>query len=150
MSPRFDVLVVGAGILGLATARALLVERPELKVAVVDKEQDVGRHQSGHSSGVLHSGIYYAPGSLKASLCIRGKHALERYADERGIPLARRGKLIVAIDPSEKERLAELERRAVANGAGALPTPSPGEVPQPEPKGAGLPRPPAPRTRGGT
>ncbi len=98
MNSSHDVLVVGAGIIGLATARALLLERPALRVLVVDKEHGVGFHQTGHNSGVVHGGVYYTPGSLKAALCIKGKDALERYADEKGIPFARRGKLIVAVD----------------------------------------------------
>ena len=112
----YDVVVVGAGIVGLATARALLERRPQLRLAVLDKEAAPGRHQTGHNSGVLHSGIYYAPGSLKARLCVAGKAAMERYAEERGIPLLRCGKLIVALGPSELGRLDELHRRAVANG----------------------------------
>jgi L-2-hydroxyglutarate oxidase LhgO len=116
----YDVVVVGAGILGLATARALLQRRPRLSLAVLDKEPAPGRHQTGHNSGVLHSGIYYVPGSLKARLCIAGKQALERYADERGIPFERCGKLIVALGPHEVGRLDELHRRAVANGVEGL------------------------------
>jgi L-2-hydroxyglutarate oxidase len=116
----YDVVVVGAGIVGLATARALLQRRPGLSLAVLDKETTPGRHQTGHNSGVLHSGIYYAPGSLKARLCRAGKEALERYADERGIPFERCGKLIVALGPAELDRLDELHRRAVANGVEGL------------------------------
>lgn len=116
----FDVVVVGAGILGLATARELLDRRPGLRVAVLEKEAAPARHQSGRNSGVLHSGVYYAPGSLKARLCGEGKRALERYADERGIERIERGKLIVALDESELPRLAELERRARANGVEGL------------------------------
>jgi L-2-hydroxyglutarate oxidase LhgO len=133
-----DVVVVGAGILGLATARALLLERPKLKVAVVEKEREIGVHQTGHNSGVLHSGIYYAPGSLKAALCTRGKEALERYAGERDIPLNRRGKLIVALEERELDRLAELERRATANGVGGLKRLSGDELREVEPNATGL------------
>ncbi len=115
-----DVAVVGGGILGLATARELLLRRPGLRVAVLEKEAAAARHQSGRNSGVLHSGVYYAPGSLKARLCGEGKRALERYADERGIARIERGKLIVALDESELPRLAELERRARANGVEGL------------------------------
>jgi (S)-2-hydroxyglutarate dehydrogenase len=117
---KIDIAVVGAGILGLATARALLLERPSLRVVVLEKEAAPAVHQTGHNSGVVHSGIYYRPGSLKATLCIRGKQALERYADEHEIPLRPVGKLIVASDPSELERLEELRRRAVANGVAGL------------------------------
>jgi L-2-hydroxyglutarate oxidase LhgO len=115
---RFDVAVVGAGLVGLATARALA--RSGRRVVVVDKERELAAHQSGHNSGVIHSGIYYAPGSLKARLCVEGKQALERYADERGIPYRRVGKLIVALDESELPRLDELRRRGEANGVEGL------------------------------
>jgi L-2-hydroxyglutarate oxidase LhgO len=120
MAERYDVIVVGGGILGLSTARRLLLERPGLRLVLVEKEDTLARHQTGHNSGVIHSGIYYAPGSMKARLCVEGKEALERYADERGIPRLERGKLIVALDDSELERLAELERRGRANGVAGL------------------------------
>ena len=116
----FDVVVIGAGIVGLATARALLVKRPKLRLAVIEKEPLPGTHQTGHNSGVLHSGIYYKPGSLKARLCIEGKQKLEQYATEREIPSVACGKLIVALDPTELPRLDELHRRAVANGVEGL------------------------------
>ncbi len=116
----FDVVVIGAGIVGLATARALLVKRPKLRLAVIEKEPLPGIHQTGHNSGVLHSGIYYKPGSLKARLCIEGKQKLERYATEREIPFVACGKLIVALDATELPRLEELHRRAVANGVEGL------------------------------
>jgi L-2-hydroxyglutarate oxidase len=117
---RYDVVVVGAGILGLATARRLLLDRPALRLAVVEKEAAIAAHQTGHNSGVVHSGIYYKPGSLKARLCVAGKAALERYVAERGLAYERCGKLIVALEESELPRLEELERRASANGVGGL------------------------------
>lgn len=120
MTRDYDVIVVGGGLIGLATARSLLLQRPALRLAVLEKESGVARHQSGHNSGVVHSGVYYAPGSLKARLCREGKLELERYADEHGIPRVERGKLIVALDDSELERLAELERRGRANGVEGL------------------------------
>ncbi|HEY8723867.1 MAG TPA: L-2-hydroxyglutarate oxidase [Gaiellaceae bacterium] len=116
----YDVIVIGGGILGLSTARRLLQERPGLRLALLEKEHALAQHQTGHNSGVLHSGIYYAPGSLKAQLCVEGKQALERYADEHGIARVERGKLIVALDESELGRLAELERRGRANGVAGL------------------------------
>src|SRR5918999_4234094 len=91
-----DVAVVGAGILGLAVARELLRRHPDLSVRVLEKEDGVGRHQTGHNSGVVHAGIYYAPGSLKARLCVEGARALYEYCGEHGIALERVGKLIVA------------------------------------------------------
>jgi L-2-hydroxyglutarate oxidase LhgO len=120
MADSYDVIVVGGGILGLATARSLLVERPGLRLALLEKEPELAVHQTGHSSGVLHSGIYYAPGSLKARLCVAGKRLLEDYADEHGIARATRGKVIVALDRTELSRLAELERRGRANGVEGL------------------------------
>jgi len=116
----FDVVVIGAGIVGLATARALLAKRPALRLAVLEKEDRPGTHQTGHNSGVIHSGIYYKPGSLKARLCTEGKRKLEQYAGERGIPFVACGKLIVALDDGELPRLDELHRRAVANGVEGL------------------------------
>ena len=82
----FDVAVVGGGIVGLATAFQLLRLQPALSVAVIEKEAELGAHQTGHNSGVLHAGLYYTPGSLKARLCREGKAELERFADEHGIP----------------------------------------------------------------
>jgi L-2-hydroxyglutarate oxidase LhgO len=82
----WDVVVVGAGIVGLASARELLLRRPGLRLALIDKEPRVGAHQTGHNSGVIHSGIYYAPGSLKARLCVAGARELYAYCEAGGIP----------------------------------------------------------------
>ncbi|MDX1449297.1 MAG: L-2-hydroxyglutarate oxidase [Acidimicrobiia bacterium] len=116
----YDVVVIGAGIVGLAAARTIKMRHPQLSVAVVDKEPDVGVHQTGHNSGVLHSGIYYKPGSLKARLCVRGKALVEQYAAERGIPFEHNGKLVIAVDEVDIARLDELERRGNANGVAGL------------------------------
>ncbi|HEY2602634.1 MAG TPA: L-2-hydroxyglutarate oxidase [Thermoleophilaceae bacterium] len=110
-----NVAVVGAGILGLATARELLSRNPDLKVTVLEREQEVGFHQTGHNSGVIHGGIYYAPGSLKARLCVQGARDMYEYCDRHGIEAKRSGKLIVATRPEELAGLDELERRATAN-----------------------------------
>src|SRR5690349_19499207 len=115
MVTTYDIVVVGSGIVGLATARELLQRHPQLAIAVVDKEDRPGVHQSGHNSGVLHAGVYYKPGSLKAQLCVQGKASMERFADEHGIAYETCGKLIVAIDDSELDRLADLEQRGIAN-----------------------------------
>ncbi len=108
--------VVGGGILGLALARELLRRRPSLRLVVLEKEDELATHQTGHNSGVVHAGIYYAPGSLKAKLCVEGAHELYAFCEERGIDHERCGKLIVATEPHELAGLDELERRGRANG----------------------------------
>ena len=115
-----DVVVAGAGILGLATARELLRRRPGAKVVVLEKESKIAQHQTGHNSGVIHAGIYYKPGSLKGKLCVAGAEELIRYCDERGIPHQRPGKLIVATRADELDRLQDLRERGTANGVQGL------------------------------
>ena len=115
-----DLVVVGAGIVGLAAARELLRRRPGLRVTVLEREDDIGRHQTGSSSGVVHAGIYYRPGSLKARLCVEGARELHAFCEERTIPHERCGKVIVALDRSELAGLDELERRGRANGVTGL------------------------------
>jgi (S)-2-hydroxyglutarate dehydrogenase len=110
-----DLAVVGGGILGLAVARELMRRRPDASVAVLEREGAVAQHQTGHNSGVVHAGIYYAPGSLKARLCVEGARRLYEYCDERGIQVRRSGKLIVAREDGELARLDELERRGREN-----------------------------------
>ena len=100
-----DFAVVGAGIVGLATARALALRNPGASVAVLEREKRLAAHQSGHSSGVIHAGVYYAPGSLKARLCVDGAAALYEYCESRGIPAERSGKAIVATREAELPRL---------------------------------------------
>ena len=116
-----DVAVVGAGIVGLATARALVRAAPGLDVVLLDKEHEPGAHQTGHNSGVLHSGIYYAPGSAKARLCSSGRTELEAACADWGIPVVRRGKVIVATEVAQLGRLDELRRRGTANGVECRP-----------------------------
>jgi L-2-hydroxyglutarate oxidase LhgO len=138
MGTTYDVVMVGAGIVGLATVRELRRRHPDLRIAVLDKEQEVGRHQSGHNSGVLHAGVYYQPGSLKARLCVRGKQLMEDYATEHGIPFETCGKLIVALDDSELGRLANLLERGTANGVPGLREVGPEELREIEPHAAGV------------
>jgi L-2-hydroxyglutarate oxidase len=111
-----DFCVVGGGIVGLAAARALLARRPGASLVLLDKEAALGRHQTGRNSGVIHSGVYYAPGSLKARLCREGATRTFAFCAARGIPVERRGKLIVATRAAELPRLSELARRAGENG----------------------------------
>ncbi len=112
---RCDVAIVGGGILGLAVARELLSRKPDMSLCVLEREQEVATHQTGHNSGVVHAGIYYTPGSLKARLCVQGARELYEYCNEREIPYEQCGKVIVATDASELQRLDELERRGKAN-----------------------------------
>ncbi|TMF98303.1 MAG: L-2-hydroxyglutarate oxidase [Chloroflexi bacterium] len=115
-----DLAIVGAGLIGLATARQILRRRPGIKLVVLEKEAQIASHQSGHNSGVIHSGIYYAPGSLKARLCIGGAALLRVYCDEHGIAHPETGKLIVAVRKSELGRLDALKQRGEANGLRGL------------------------------
>jgi (S)-2-hydroxyglutarate dehydrogenase len=116
MADHLDVAVIGGGIVGLATAHQLLSARPGLRVAVLEREPAVGRHQSSRNSGVLHAGIYYPPGSAKARFSRQGKAAMERFCAEQGVPVERTGKVVVAVDPRELSALAALEQRARTNG----------------------------------
>ncbi len=114
-----DVVVIGAGIVGLATARAFAVER-RAKVLVLETERGIAEHQTGRNSGVVHSGLYYRPGSDKAALCAAGREALFAYAAEHGIAHERCGKVVVAVEERELPALEELERRGRANGLSGL------------------------------
>ncbi len=113
------MVVVGGGIVGLATARAILRTNPSRSVAVIEKEGAVGTHQSGRNSGVIHAGVYYQPGSIKARLCTAGRVSMVEYCREHGIDHAVCGKVVVAADEPDRVRLAELERRCEANGVRA-------------------------------
>src|SRR5687767_8245424 len=138
MADRCDIVIVGAGIIGLTTAFNLLERRRDLSIILLEKEPDIARHQTGHNSGVIHSGLYYAPGSLKARLCVAGAAALTRFCDERGIPYQRCGKVVVAIDAVELPRLEELYRRGTANGVPGLELIGPERLREIEPHAAGL------------
>ena len=111
-----DFVVIGGGILGLAVARELLGRHADASLCVLEREPRLAAHQTSHSSGVIHAGIYYAPGSLKARLCVEGARQLIAFCEERDIPFQRCGKVIVATSEDEVPRLEELHRRALANG----------------------------------
>ena len=133
-----DVVVVGAGIIGLAAARELALRHEGLRVAVLEREAQIATHQTGHSSGVIHAGVYYRPGSLKARLCVEGARDLYSYCEERGVPTTRDGKLVVATREAELPRLDELERRGRANGVEGLRRLTAGEIGEVEPHAVGV------------
>jgi len=112
--------VVGGGIVGLATARQFLLAWPEARVMVLEKEKEIASQQTGHNSGVIHSGLYYRPGSFKACLCASGREAMYDYCRQRNIPHQRCGKVVVALDEVEVGRLEALQERGEANGLGGM------------------------------
>lgn len=135
---HYDLAVVGAGIVGLAVAREFLRRRPGARLVVADKQAEVGYHQTGHNSGVIHSGIYYKPGSLKARLCVEGARLMYEFCDTYGVPYRRCGKLIVAVRPDELPRLADLAARGQANGVAGLRLVGAAEITEIEPGCQGL------------
>jgi (S)-2-hydroxyglutarate dehydrogenase len=135
---RYDVAVVGAGIVGLAVAREVLMRRPDSKVLVIDKANAVAQHQTGHNSGVIHAGVYYAPGSLKAQLCVQGAKLMYEFCEQNAIAFERCGKLIVAVKNDELPRLNDLEARARANGVPGLRRIEADEISEIEPECRGL------------
>ncbi len=124
--------------MGLATALALLELRPGAKLAVLEKEPAIASHQTGRNSGVIHAGVYYKPGSLKATTCARGRTLLERFCEQHGVPFERCGKVIVATREEEVPRLDELERRGRANGLAGMRRIDQGEIREREPHAAGI------------
>ena len=138
MPGQVDFAVVGGGIVGLAVARELQHRRPGASVVVLEREAEVGRHQTGRNSGVLHAGIYYAPGSLKARLCVEGMREMYAFCERHGVAHERTGKVIVAVDEGELPALDELERRGRANGVEGLRRVGPQELRELEPHTAGV------------
>lgn len=133
-----STVVVGGGIVGLAVARELALRRPDEPVTVLEKEDRLAAHQSGHNSGVAHAGIYYRPGSLKAQLCTRGRSLLREYCAARGLPYVASGKLVVAVRPAELGRLEALERTATENAVPGLRRLGANEIREIEPRARGL------------
>jgi len=138
MSDRYDIAIIGGGIVGLATALGLLEGNPGLRLVVLEKESRVGRHQTGHNSGVVHSGVYYQPGSLKAKLCVNGVESLRTFCDSEGLAYEVFGKILVAVDHSETPALDEIHRRGVANGVEGLRKLDPHGIREIEPNAAGV------------
>ena len=135
---NYDLAVIGGGIIGLATAMRVGEEFPSLKVVILEKEEEVAIHQTGHNSGVIHAGIYYAPGSQKANFCSTGGKLLREFCDEQGIGYEMCGKLIVAINDNEIPRLEDLFRRGTENGAEGLRMVDQDEIRDIEPHSAGV------------
>jgi (S)-2-hydroxyglutarate dehydrogenase len=135
---RCDLAVIGGGIVGLAVARELLRRHPHATVSVLEREATIATHQTGHNSGVIHAGVYYTPGSLKARLCVEGAREMYEYCQQHDIASARCGKLIIATNSSELGRLDELERRGNANGVAGLRRLHASEIQDLEPHARGI------------
>lgn len=134
----YDVTIAGAGIVGLAAGLKLLEKNPALKILILEKEDGISRHQSGHNSGVIHSGIYYKPGSLKALNCIKGYNQLLKFCDKENIPYDICGKVIVAVQEKELQYLENLYERGIANGLRDIKKISAGELKEYEPHAYGI------------
>ena len=135
---RYQVVIIGGGVVGLGVALEIIRRFPRLKLLVLEKENGVARHQSGHNSGVIHSGLYYKPGSLKARMCVAGAAAMVEFCREHGIAHEVCGKVVVATHTDELPRLEELQRRGEANGLTGLRMIRPEELREIEPHAAGL------------
>lgn len=135
---KFDLIVVGAGIVGLSTAMEWVKRRPDLKLAVLDKEGQVAAHQTGHNSGVIHSGLYYKPGSLKARMAVEGRQLMVEFCQEHDLPYDLCGKVVVATRAEEIPRLNELFRRGTANGVPGLKKITAEEIKEHEPHATGI------------
>ena len=135
---QYDVAIVGGGIIGLSTAMQLLERSPDLSIAVIEKEERLAQHQTGHNSGVIHSGIYYRPGSWKSTFCVGGKERLLAFCDENEIEYDPCGKVIVATDESELGRLDDLYERGTANGVPDLEMVGPERLAEIEPHTYGV------------
>ena len=135
---RYNVILIGGGAVGLGVALEITRRFPRLRLLVLEKEAGVARHQSGHNSGVIHSGVYYKPGSLKARLCVTGAAAMVAFCSEHGVPHNVCGKVIVATHVDEVPRLEELRRRGEANGLNGLRLIGPEELRDIEPHASGL------------
>ncbi len=136
--PSHDIAIIGGGIVGLATALACVKRFYPRSLLVLEREPELARHQTGHNSGVVHSGLYYRPGSAKARMCLEGRKQLARFCDTHGIPLEQCGKVVVAAESQELPRLAELFERGLANGVEGLERISPEHLSELEPHAVGV------------
>ena len=135
---EYDVIVIGSGILGLSTALRILQSRPKTRLVLIEKEADIAQHQTGHNSGVIHSGLYYKPGSLKATNCRNGYTQMLEFCQQESVPYEICGKIVVATTKEELPGLQELYRRGVANGLQDLKFLSPNEILEREPHCQGI------------
>jgi L-2-hydroxyglutarate oxidase LhgO len=135
---KFDIAIVGAGIVGLATAMELVRRRPDLKIVILEKEDRVAAHQTGNNSGVIHAGLYYKPGSLKAQMVVEGARLMVEFCQEHDLPYELCGKVVVALNEGELSRLEELYRRGTANGVHGLRRLVGEEIKEYEPHAAGI------------
>jgi (S)-2-hydroxyglutarate dehydrogenase len=138
MASQYDLTVIGGGILGLATGLKILEAHPHIKLLIVEKEPELARHQTGHNSGVIHSGLYYKPSSLKAQKCVAGRKALMAFCDQNAVPYEICGKVVVATSQEELARLDELYRRGVANGLHGVEMIGPQRLKEIEPHAIGI------------
>ena len=138
MASQYDLTIIGGGILGLATALKLIRVHPSLRLLILEKEADLARHQTGNNSGVIHSGLYYRPGSLKARSCVAGRKELMAFCDENAVPYEICGKVVVATSQEELPRLEELHRRGIANGLKDLQIIGPERLKELEPHATGI------------
>src|SRR5262245_32427618 len=135
---RFDIVIVGGGIVGLASAVEAARRFPRSRLLLLEKEDRVACHQTSHNSGVIHSGIYYKPGSLKAKTCVEGARAMAAFCQEHGLPYLKCGKVVVAVNQAELPRLEELHRRGQANGVEGLRMIGPEQLRELEPQASGI------------
>jgi (S)-2-hydroxyglutarate dehydrogenase len=138
MASQYDLTILGAGIIGLATAMQILEAHPRIKLLVLEKEPEIAQHQTGHNSGVIHSGLYYRPSSIKARSCVAGRNALIEFCDRHSIPYEICGKIVVATSEEELPRLEELHHRGLANGLEGLEMIGPERLKEFEPHANGI------------
>jgi L-2-hydroxyglutarate oxidase len=138
MTSQYDLTIIGGGIVGLATALNILQAYPRIRLLILEKESQLARHQTGHNSGVIHSGLYYKPGSLKARSCVAGRKALIEFCDRKSVPYEICGKIVVATSEGELPRLEELYRRGIANGLEGIEKIGPERLKEIEPHAAGI------------
>jgi len=138
MASQYDLAIIGGGIVGLATALKITAAHPNVRLLILEKEAGLSRHQTGNNSGVIHSGLYYRPGSLKARTCVTGRKALLEFCDEHAVPYEICGKLVVAMSEEELPRLEELHHRGVANGLQGIKVIGPERMKELEPHAIGI------------